>query len=96
MEIMSIVFGVFALVALILFSIIIYNQMLMVNEVNKRLLLLTKESIEKERLTMAELESWVRSSGNSDAPVQQPKVETDEGFDPFSYNVEAEKPETDL
>ncbi len=96
MEIITIIFGVFAFAALILFAIIIYNQMLMVNEVNKRLLLLTKESVEKERLTMAELESWIRSSGNNDAPVTNTKVEANDNFDPFSYNGEEKKEETDL
>ena len=49
-----------AVIALILIAIIlaivIYNQMLLLNQVNKRLLLMTKESIEKERITMDELQ----------------------------------------
>ena len=45
----------FALVsALIIFAVILYHQMLMVNEVNKRLLLITQESIERERITKEE------------------------------------------
>ena len=69
--------------------------MLMVNEINKRLLLLAKESQEKERLTMAELESWIRSSGDINAPTtaKQP-IEAEENFDPFNYAEE--KKETDL
>ena len=65
--------------------------MLMVNEVNKRLLLIAKESQEKERLTMAELEAWIRSSGNADAPVAPKQTADDASFDPFSFQQEKEK-----
>lgn len=69
--------------------------MLMVNEINKRLLLLAKESQEKERLTMAELESWIRSVGNADEPTTPQKpAETEENFDPFNYSEE--KKESDI
>lgn len=35
-------------------AILLYHQMLMINEVNKRLLLITQESIERERITKEE------------------------------------------
>jgi|688.fasta_scaffold562165_2 hypothetical protein len=100
MEVIILTIGILsiAISSIIVLSIVIYNQMLMVNEINKRLLLIAKESQEKERLTMAELESWIRSSGNVDAPVEKPTSEKEEEFDPFSFqNQQAEpKDETDL
>lgn len=42
---------------LVLLGILFYNQMLVTNEVNKRLLLITKESIDKERSTQEELQA---------------------------------------
>lgn len=96
MEIIFVVsLGLIGFTSVIVLSILIYNQMLMVNEINKRLLLLAKESQEKERLTMAELESWIRTVGDADAPTTPQKpVETEENFDPFNY--EEEKKESDL
>jgi len=41
-------------IVMIVFAVIIYHQMLMVNEINKRLLLLTQESMERERITKEE------------------------------------------
>jgi hypothetical protein len=96
MEIAFLIFGIFAATALVILAVVIYNQMLMVNEVNKRLLLMTKESIEKERITMAELESWIKASGSIDAPIKPVTNEQSEGFDPFSFNGEQKKEETDL
>lgn len=49
-----IVLTVALVLALIIFAVILYHQMLMVNEVNKRLLLITQESIERERITKEE------------------------------------------
>jgi hypothetical protein len=92
MEIIILTIGILALGAtsIIVLAVVIYNQMLMVNEINKRLLLIAKESQEKERLTMAELESWIRSSGNVDAVVEKPTEKEDE-FDPFAARDQEEK-----
>ena len=102
MEIIILTIGILALAvtSIIVLSIVIYNQMLMVNEINKRLLLIAKESQEKERLTMAELESWIRSSGNADGADIKQASKNEEEFDPFSYKQEKEtiepKDETEL
>lgn len=40
----------------IILAILVYNQMLLLNEMNKRLLLLTKEAIDKEHMTQEELQ----------------------------------------
>lgn len=90
--ILSIALIALAITSIIVLAIVIYNQMLMVNEINKRLLLLAKESQEKERLTMAELESWIRSSGNADAQAEVKEPKSDESFDPFNYDQPEEKP----
>lgn len=39
----------------VIMAVMIYNQMLLLNEVNKRLLLMAKESVDKERSTQEEL-----------------------------------------
>jgi Mg2+/Co2+ transporter CorB len=44
------------LVIIIVLTILLYNMMLLVNEINKRLLLITKESIDKERSSQEELQ----------------------------------------
>jgi hypothetical protein len=95
MEIVFVIsLGIIGVTSIIVLSILVYNQMLMVNEINKRLLLLAKESQEKERITMAELEGWIRSSGNIDAVPSAKTPEEEQPFDPFSFQ-EKEK-ETDL
>jgi hypothetical protein len=87
--VLSISIVALAVTSIIVLAIVIYNQMLMVNEINKRLLLIAKESQEKERLTMAELESWIRSSGNIDSPVtNKVQKEEDEAFSPFEYETQ--------
>lgn len=86
-----------AVIALILIAIIlavvIYNQMLLLNQVNKRLLLMTKESIEKERMTMDELQERL-DEFESEYPIQQKKTtivddlgEDDEPFDPHTFDT---------
>lgn len=86
-----------AVVALILISIIlavvIYNQMLLLNQVNKRLLLMTKESIEKERYTMEEVQQRL-DEFEAEYPVQPKKTsaedalgEDDEPFDPHTFDT---------
>jgi hypothetical protein len=44
------------LLIVIVLTILVYNQMLLLNEVNKRLLLMARESVEKERMTQEELQ----------------------------------------
>lgn len=86
-----------AVIALILIAIIlaivIYNQMLLLNQVNKRLLLMTKESIEKERMTMDELQERL-DEFESEYPIQPKKTnviddlgEDDEPFDPHTFDT---------
>lgn len=86
-----------AVIALILIAIIlaivIYNQMLLLNQVNKRLLLMTKESIEKERITMDELQERL-DEFESEYPIQPKKTtviddlgEDDEPFDPHTFDT---------
>lgn len=48
--------AVLVLAIVIVLTILVYNQMLLLNEMNKRLLLLTKEAIDKERMTQEELQ----------------------------------------
>ena len=86
-----------AVIALILIAIIlaivIYNQMLLLNQVNKRLLLMTKESIEKERITMDELQERL-DEFESEYHIQTKKTtviddlgEDDEPFDPHTFDT---------
>ena len=77
-----------ALIAsLIILSFLLYNQMFLVNQVNKRLLVLTKECIEHERATQEDLQNAIRELDaltNEDLP--QPQInlnEPQQEFDPF-------------
>lgn len=86
-----------AVVALILIAVIlaviIYNQMLLLNQVNKRLLLMTKESIEKERLTMEEVQSRLDEFENEyqtskpQGTIENNLGESDEPFDPHNFDT---------
>ena len=81
------------LIAVIL-AIIIYNQMLLLNQINKRLLLMTKESIEKERYTMDEmqerLDEFEREFPNANptpAQINDALREDEEPFDPHTFDT---------
>ena len=86
-----------AVVALILIAVIlaviIYNQMLLFNQVNKRLLLMTKESIEKERLTMEEVQSRLDEFENEyqtskpQGTIENSSDDNDEPFDPHNFDT---------
>jgi hypothetical protein len=76
----------------IIMAVVIYNQMLLLNQVNKRLLLMTKESIENERMTMEELQTRL-DEFESEYPIQPKKTtvvddlgEDDEVFDPHNFD----------
>lgn len=85
-----------AIIALILIAVIlavvIYNQMLLLNQVNKRLLLMTKESIEKERYTMEELQQRLdefeieHPTKPTITTVVENLGEDDEPFDPHNFD----------
>ena len=79
---------------LILLGVLFYNQMLLTNEVNKRLLLITKESIDRERSSQEELNAALveleRQSNDGSARKaeqgdDQDDSEPEEPFNPHSY-----------
>lgn len=77
----------------IIMAVVIYNQMLLLNQVNKRLLLMTKESIEKERMTMDELQERL-DEFEAEYPIQPKKTtvvdnlgEDEEPFDPHTFDT---------
>lgn len=76
----------------VIMAVVIYNQMLLLNQVNKRLLLMTKESIEKERMTMDELQTRL-DEFEAEYPIQPKKTtvvdnlgEDEEPFDPHTFD----------
>ena len=74
----------------IVLGILIYNQMLLLNEVNKRLLLITTESIEKERITRDELNAALEElndkvNGNQKEMTLNPE-DDEEPFNPHTYH----------
>ena len=79
------------LVALIVtvLVILVYNQMLITNEVNKRLLLIAKESIDKERSSTEELNEALRELDRVTNEVKEPSMsyqeEDEEVFNPHTY-----------
>lgn len=67
----------------IVLTILIYNQMLLLNEVNKRLLLMTKESIDKERSTQEELsDALVQLQAKADEEQSTPEEQNQIYHDP--------------
>jgi hypothetical protein len=49
-----IILAIVCVLCVITLAVIIYHQLLMTNEINKRLLLIARESLERERITMEE------------------------------------------
>ena len=70
--------AVVVVVIVIILAIMFYNQMLLVNEINKRLLLIAKDAIDNERNTEDELQDALReleeqaSNRNEQQPGQNP------------------------
>jgi hypothetical protein len=89
MEIIILSIGILALAvtSIIVLAIVIYNQMLMVNEINKRLLLIAQEAQDKERITMAELQQALERNLDPTAPVVE-KQPVEDTFNPFDYKAE--------
>jgi hypothetical protein len=78
-------------IVILVLGITIYNQMLLLNQVNKRLLLMAKESIEKERLTMEEYQATIDSFESDNAtttPVTFTPEDSSTAFDPHAYTEE--------
>lgn len=78
-----------------LLGVLFYNQMLVTNEINKRLLLLTKESMDKERSSQEELNEALlelerqASAQSSTLPNENKIIEDEEEvFNPHTYNEE--------
>jgi predicted Holliday junction resolvase-like endonuclease len=63
---------------IIVLAIIIYHQMLLINEVNKRIFVFAKEAIDKERITMEEYTKIIQEQNVE----LQNKVEQEETFNP--------------
>lgn len=77
-------------IILVALTILIYNQMLLVNQLNKRLFLFAKESVDKERATMAEYQAALDQIESNDIPSVLPEEPTgplEEPFDPHNFNV---------
>jgi hypothetical protein len=82
-------------VIVVIIAILLYNQMLLLNEVNKRLLVMTKESIEKERATQEDLTEALRqldalaneqqNTANAEQVVQD-MDDNEPVFDPHAYD----------
>lgn len=78
-------------IIVIVIAVLLYNQMLATNEVNKRLLLITKESIDKERSTQEELNNALveleRAADNqvSNKPEQENSGNDEDVFNPHEF-----------
>lgn len=80
------------IIAVIVLAALVYNYMLLTNQINKRLLVMTKESQEKERVTMEEykatLEAFEKSIDQPTLPEDIPGTSQDEEqFDPHTYDI---------
>jgi len=88
---LAITIAALSFIIVIVLAVTIYHQMLLINEVNKRLLLMTKESIEKERLTMEELQDMIHANMDQGSATFVAKEGEELGalgdapFDPHEY-----------
>lgn len=77
-------------IVLVTLAILIYNQMLLVNQLNKRLFLFAKESVDKERATMAEYQAaldQMESDNIASVLPEEPTLPLEEPFDPHNFNI---------
>lgn len=78
---------------LLFFCFIFYHQMLLLNEVNKRLMIQTKEAVEKERLTQEEYVNLIKAydeeinknTSSNETTLLKKAEEDDEIFNPHDY-----------
>ena len=84
-----IVIAVILITIVVILAIIIYHQMLLLNEVNKRIFVFAKEAIDKERITMEEYNRiLMEQTDNLKSTVQE--YETQEQFDPHAVKPDDE------
>lgn len=99
MEILTIVLGAIVVTVVTILTVLIYNQMLLINEVNKRLLLMARDAQENERITMEEFNerlasleedtadrAAVRSRRNQHTPLDD--EDDEEPFNPHAHNLD--------
>lgn len=78
MDVAVICLTIVVVAIVIVLAVLIYNQMLLLNEVNKRLLLMAKESIDKERMTQEELQEALvnlEQLSNEEPVAAQPTID---------------------
>jgi hypothetical protein len=80
-----IVVSIVCIVAIICLTLIVYNQLLAGNEINRRLIVITQESIEHDRMTCEDLRNALQDFDSKMPPVSD--IESDnytfpEGMDP--------------
>lgn len=79
-------------IIVVVIAVLLYNQMLLLNEVNKRLLLMVKESVDKERATQEELTEALQeleALANEQPTKPDSSIipgESEEPFNPHTYN----------
>lgn len=84
----------------IILAILIYNQMLLINEVNKRLLLMAQEAYENGRISMEEYNQRLQDLEDTKGshpevkpryPLEESDDDNEEPFSPHSYNMGEEQ-----
>ena len=86
MTVVIICLTVLVAIFVIILAILLYNQMLLYNEVNKRLLLMAKESIDKERSTHEELQEALQELQDKVNGEQTNTNLQEEPFNPHTYH----------
>ena len=73
----------------VILAVLIYHQMLLINEINKRLLLLSQESMDKERTTYESLQDALQEIDRlTNEQSEKDSNESDEPFNPHTYHDE--------
>lgn len=82
-----IVAGVALITAAVLLFVLHYHQILLMNEINKRLSLMTSESIERERMTMQEYQEALQQMESRPQVEEPTPIKYEEGFNPHNYTA---------
>lgn len=63
-----IIVAILSIICIVCLTIIVYNQLLASNEVNRRLVVLTQEAIEHDRMTCEDLRNYIENFERNTPP----------------------------
>lgn len=83
MELTLIILSIVMVAFVVVLAILLYHMFLAYNEVNKRLLALTSEAINQQRITQEEIDTMIRNLDRVDKPIVDDEI--NDTFDPHQF-----------